>query len=331
VNATTQAVLEFLRRHAEPVSGQATGRALGVSRSAVSKHVEALRRAGYRIESVPRRGHRLLSSPDTPRSEQVSPLLTTRAIGRPIEYVATVDSTNAAAARAAAAGAAEGLVVVADAQTAGRGRQQRTWSSPPGCNLYFSVLLRPRVLPHRVAQISLVAAVAVHQALADVRPELDLGIKWPNDILASSGEKLCGILCEADLEADLVHHAIVGIGLNVNMREGPAPIRGVATSLYRLTRSVTPRPLVLASVLNRLEAAYERWRTAPDLGPLLPYLDRHSVLTGRQVDVSNVAGRFQGRAEGLTADGRLRVRTADGRRRTVDAGDVQRVRKENAT
>lgn len=322
MNETACAVLNLLRRTAGPCSGEAVGRALGISRSAVSKHIAALRRAGYAIESVPRRGHRLQAGSDTPRPEEVAPLLQTRTLGRTLRFLDSTDSTNAVAAREAANGAPEGTVIVADAQTAGRGRQHRTWTSPAGCNLYFSLVLRPRVEPARIAQLSLVAAVAVHQALLDLHPELPVAIKWPNDLLDNTGRKLCGILCEAALEADAVHHAIVGIGLNVNARKFPAALRTVACSLRTLTGADTARPAMLAAILNRFEPAYTQWQAAPDLGPFLPYLEKFSALNGRRVKVHGISKQFTGRVEGLAPHGELLLRDSRNTLHAIACGDV---------
>lgn len=326
MNHTTAAVLDLLRRAAGRLSGESIGRNLDISRSAVSKHIAALRRHGYAIESAPRRGHILRACADIPGPEEVSPLLNTRAIGRVIRFFDTVDSTNTVAAREATVAAAEGTVIVADAQTAGRGRQQRTWTSPAGCSLYFSIILRPRVPPRRVPQISLVAAVAVHQALLNVHPGLNIGIKWPNDILTDDGLKLCGILCESELETDAVHHAIVGIGLNVNTRAFPASLRGIATSLRIQAGNDSSRPAVLAAVLNRFEEVYTVWQKSSDLTPLLPYLNRFSALKKRLIEVRGVSSSTRGRVAGLTPDGELLVRTGRNTVRTVACGDVHVVK-----
>lgn len=320
MNPTTRSVLGLLRRARGHLSGEAIGRELEISRSAVSKHISALRRSGYDIESATKRGHRLLSGIDTPASEEVTPLLTTAAIGRHITFLDTVDSTNTAAAREAAAEAPEGTVIVADTQTAGRGRQHREWLSPAGCNLYFSIILRPRVSPRRIPQISLVAAAAVHRALSPL--VAGLRIKWPNDILTANGLKICGILCEGELETDSVHHAVVGIGLNVNTRRFPPALRKTASSLRIETGVDTPRPSVLASVLNSFEEAYLTWQAARDLTPLLPYLEKFSALDGRTIEVRGLTETTSGRVEGLTPEGELLVRTARGDVQAVSCGDA---------
>jgi BirA family biotin operon repressor/biotin-[acetyl-CoA-carboxylase] ligase len=322
MNPTAGSILALLKRSSAHLSGEAIGAELRISRSAVAKQISALRRAGYGIESVPNRGHRLLATADTPLPEEVVPFLRTRSIGRVIRFLDTADSTNAVAAREAAAGATEGTVVVADAQTAGRGRQQREWNSPAGCNLYFSIVLRPTVPPRRIPQISLVAAVAVHRALADIAPAIGFGIKWPNDILTDDGLKVCGILCEGELETDSVRHAIAGIGLNVNARGFPPALRETAVSLRMLTGADTPRPAVLAAVLNRFEEAYTEWQAARDLTPLLPYLERHSSLANRTIEVRGTRDRAEGRVAGLTPEGELILRTGRSKSTTVACGDV---------
>jgi len=321
MNPTTRAILDLLKSQDGWVSGQEIGRGLGVSRCAISKHIGLLRSQGYSIESVPRRGHRLRSSVDLPHEAEVEPLLETRWIGRRIVYLDEVDSTNSEAARQARAGCAEGLVVVADAQTAGRGRLHRQWVSPPGVNLYFSVVLRPRVAPTKIMQLSLVTGVAVHQALRDVAATLDVRIKWPNDLLIG-GRKLCGILCESEIEADLVHQLVVGVGVNVNGRSFPLPLGETATSLRMETGDLASRPALLARVLNRFEQLYEIWCRAGDLEPFLPELNRHSFLVGHRVSIEGPGCTFDGVSETITSDGALVVRLDSGQRRMVATGDV---------
>lgn len=321
MNATADAVLKILMEREGAVSGAEIGAALGISRSAVSKHTKRLRAMGYRIESVPRRGHRLLASVNVPYPAEVTPHLTTTVIGRRLLYFDQVDSTNAFAAKEGAAGAEEGTVVVADAQSAGRGRLERTWVSPSGCNLYATALLRPAVLPSRVSELGLVAAVAIHRALVESVPEVETRIKWPNDILVGQ-RKLCGILCESELESDRVHYALVGIGINVNMTSFPPDLRRTATSLALQTKTEHSRPTLLASVLNSFEEAYDQWKAAEDLSPLLGYLRANSALTGRRVTVRNVAGECRGRVAGISPAGELVLMTDAEQDTPIASGDV---------
>lgn len=287
---------------------------LGVSRAAVWKQVEQLRACGYVIEACSRRGYRLAGVPDVPHAAEVLPLLTTRRLGRDCRYVAQTGSTNRDVAAFAQEGADEGLAVVADCQTSGRGRMAREWFSPAGVNLYFSLLLRPAVEPGRAASLPLVVGLAVAEALgglvAGAGPEPQ--VKWPNDILAG-GRKVCGILCEMQAEADCVRHIIPGVGVNVNLTREMLPegLRERATSLRELTGRTFARAAVLAAVLNRFEPLYDRWRQ-DGLEPLLPALAARDALLGRRVSLEQGGRRLSGCAGGIQADGALRLVTEGG-------------------
>jgi BirA family biotin operon repressor/biotin-[acetyl-CoA-carboxylase] ligase len=249
--------------------------------------------------------------------------LATETFGRNLDCLETVDSTNRVAAERAEAGAPEGTTVVAETQLSGRGRRGRSWISPPGVNLYFSIILRPRVAPARIGQLTLVAAVALHRALSSFAPAVSLLIKWPNDILVAGGEKIAGILCEAGIEADVVRHAVVGIGINVNGRTVPPALAGVATSLSRESGSEHSRPQLLAAVLNNFEQDYRRWLGGPDLTGFLPYLQEHSALGGRTVAVEGPGGQRVGRVEGIGPDGELLLRDGGGSAMKICSGEVR--------
>jgi BirA family biotin operon repressor/biotin-[acetyl-CoA-carboxylase] ligase len=285
---------------------------LGVSRAAVWKQIEALRADGYGIEACTRRGYRLVHAPDRPCAPEVVPLLTTRWLGRDLRYVAETGSTNRDVAALAQEGAGEGVAVVADRQCAGRGRMARPWFSPPGVNLYFSLLLRPDVEPGRAASLPLVAGLAVAEAVERLAPEMRPGIKWPNDILCD-GKKLCGVLCEMQAEADRVRHVVPGLGVNVNLTRAmlPEELRGRATSLKIAAGRDFSRAAVLAAILNAFEPLIERWR-ADGLEPLLPALRRRDALFGREIELEQGGRRLAGRADGIFPDGALRLVTPQG-------------------
>ena len=321
MNETTERVLELLKKGADFLSGEEIGRRLGVSRSAVWKHVRELKRAGYGIVSVPKKGYSLRAVANVPLAAEVTPHLKTSTLGRSIEYLDTVDSTNRAAGELARQGVREGAVVVADSQTAGRGRMGRRWESPAGENIYFSVLLTPNVEPARVPQLALVAAVAVHEGLAECCPQIAAQIKWPNDILVG-GRKVAGILCEASLEADRVHRVILGIGINVNGTNVPRALRATATTLRLAGGRKVSRPALLGAVINHLETRYEGWQRDGSLSGLLAYFERHSALNGSLVAAENLSGVVRGTARGITPTGELKVETADGELLHLLAGDV---------
>ncbi len=304
------------------VSGETLCRELGISRAAIWKHVELLRCQGYEIEAQSRRGYRLVAVPNTPLETEVAPLLTTRQLGRALHFLARTDSTSRQLGLLAEQGAPEGTVVVADEQTEGRGRMARAWFSPPGVNLYLSLLLRPRVPPAAATTLPLLAGWGVAQALESVAPRLAPRIKWPNDIHVN-GRKICGILCEMQAEADCVQHVIVGLGLNVNLAAAdlPADIARVATSLRIASGAEVSRPALLAAILNTLEPAYRRW-CDEGLAPFLDALRARDALAGRRVTLDQIGRHLSGRAAGIAADGALLLQTEDGPVVSVVSGDV---------
>ncbi|MDP6630395.1 MAG: biotin--[acetyl-CoA-carboxylase] ligase [Kiritimatiellia bacterium] len=320
MNASTDQIVRMLREREQWVSGEEIGADLGISRSAVSKHIGLLRDVGYEIGSSPRRGYIFCAAPNVPTASEVAPLLTTRALGRPLHYVPELSSTNTEAARRAQEGADEGTTIVSESQSAGQGRLRRDWFSPAGANLYFSVVLRPAVLPGRIGQLPLVVAVALLKAFKAFCPDVDAGVKWPNDILVG-GRKLCGILCQSESEPDWVRHVIVGVGINVNIGAFPPELSSIATSLRIETGADASRPALLADVLNAFEQEYDCWREAQDLTPFLPFLEAHSLMQGRDAVVKNVRNEISGRVSGIAPDGGLQLETEHGSVTAV-SGDV---------
>jgi len=242
----------------------------------------------------------------------MTPLLTTQRIGRDLRHVAESVSTNRDIAALAQADVPEGVVVVADQQSAGRGRMTRVWFSPPGVNLYFSLLLRPKIEPGHAASLPLVAGLAVAEALEQTASACAPMIKWPNDIL-SGGRKLCGVLCEMQAETGRVHHITLGIGVNVNLTHAmlPVELRERATSLRMATGRDFSREAVLAAILNAFEPLYDCWRVE-GLEPLLPRLAQRDALRGWEIEVDQAGIRLAGRADGILPDGALRLVTPHG-------------------
>jgi BirA family biotin operon repressor/biotin-[acetyl-CoA-carboxylase] ligase len=310
------------------VSGEAICRELNLSRVAVWKHIRMLREQGCQITARPRCGYRLARTPDLPTEEAVSQNLHTKVLGKPLVFFREVDSTNRQLGLRATAGAKEGTVVVSDRQGAGRGRMGRTWHSIGGVNLYCSVLLRPKADISTLSTLPLAAGCAVVRTLAEVAPKMPVQMKWPNDLLVN-GRKIGGILCEAESEADGVRHVVVGIGINVNMRKSqlPTALNRVATSLAMETGKTFSRADLLVVLLEKLEEVYAVWRTK-GLAPLLTEITKRDALKGKTVCISQGYRRFvNGTADGILADGTLRVRIADGSRVVVHSGDAHIVPK----
>ena len=253
-------------------------------------------------------------------AERLGGLLRTSFIGRAILAQELLESTNLTAA-ALAPTSEEGLLVVADQQSGGRGRNGRKWASPPGRNLYFSLVLKPGCHPSAVPQLAIVAALSMARALGRLGVR-GIGVKWPND-MHCCGRKLCGILCSMSSLGDRAEYAIAGIGLNVNMEEQdfPEDLRGAATSLLMETGRRMDRAQVLAEALNTIEEDYSLWKKHSSLGPFMERWAGLDVLRGKTVTAEYGGGLISGKAEGIESSGLLKLETADGLK-LVSAGDT---------
>ena len=233
----------------------------------------------------------------------------------------SLPSTNTELARLASEGAAEGVSIVADEQTAGRGRLQRAWSSPKGAGLYFSILLRPEVPQNQWPLITFMAALAVGDALQEACG-LQTDIKWPNDIL-SGDRKICGILAEA-IDSPSGRAVILGIGINLTQNAFPPELAEVATSVSEATGRTPDREQILAALADALS----RWYSVLEQpGRIVDaWSNRSSYAIGKLVQVSNGDDVWQGTTCGVEPDGALRLRTSSGEIKLVRAGDVHRIR-----
>jgi BirA family biotin operon repressor/biotin-[acetyl-CoA-carboxylase] ligase len=324
-NSSEELVLSFLAEAADDyVSGEAISDKLGLTRAAVWKHVEALRSHGYRIDAVPARGYRLIEVPDKLTPLELRPLLNTHDVGQVLHWYEEIGSTNDRARELAEEGAEHGEVVIAEAQTAGRGRRGRLWVSPARKNLYFSVILRPDLPPARAPELTLVASVALCDALRQAG--VQAGIKWPNDLLASE-RKIAGVLTELAAEADRVHWVVIGAGVNVNAREEdfPEELRGEATSVLLERGEPAPRALFAAACLTALEGWIDRHAEEGFAVVREAWRERSTTL-GREVTVRTDGREIVGTAEDIDDAGALLVRGPAGLERIL-AGDVTLLRR----
>jgi BirA family biotin operon repressor/biotin-[acetyl-CoA-carboxylase] ligase len=305
-------------------SGEALSAKLGLSRTSVWKHVEALRGKGYRIDAVPARGYRLVDVPDRLSALELTPLLSTHHLGQSIHFHESLPSTNAAAFRLAADGAEHGEVVITEQQTAGKGRRGRVWVSPPGMNLAFSAILRPDLPPQRAPELTLVAAVALAETLREA--EADALIKWPNDVQIA-GRKVAGILTELSAEPDRVHFVVLGIGVNLNAgpEDFPPEVAATATSLSQALGRRVNRALFTTSLWNRLEEWLDLHHEV-GFEPVRERWKQLSATLGQEVLVRTDRSELRGVAEDIDAAGALLVRTAGGSVERVLAGDVEQLR-----
>ena len=319
-------VLDDLRRaEGRTCSGESLSARYGVSRTQVWKDVEALRARGYRIGAAPGDGYRLEQAPDRLYPEEIRAGLDTRWLARDIRFFESTASTNLVALDLARSGAAHGTTVVAEGQTAGRGRLGRSFFSPPHRNLYTSIVLRPNLTTAEAPAWILAAAVAVADAIAGAVGDSEaVEIKWPNDVLLG-GLKTSGILMELGAEATRVSFLVLGIGVNLNVEreEFPDEFRSLATSVA----SHTGRPVDRIAFAQRLYGYLERDLDACATGgfdAIRPRFEARFRMRGRRIRVEEATGGggFAGIAVGIDGDGALRVRRDDGQEVRVIAGDV---------
>lgn len=312
-------MLQVLRGAADAISGEGLAAQLGLTRAAVWKRVNRLKARGYVIEGSPRRGYRLLAVPDKLLPEEVLEGLKTRTFTGPVHHFETLDSTNDLAKELAVQGAPEGTVVVAEAQTGGRGRLGREWNSPPGVGLYVSLVLRPMLPPMELPQITLTTAVAVVRAVHRVTGVAP-GIKWPNDLLVN-GKKLGGILTEMETESDRIRHVVVGLGLNVNNPEFPPELAATATSLTLTAGGTFSRVNLLKAWLEEFEELYGRFLNQ-GFPEILEEWKGYTVTLGRAVTVRQGPREISGQALDVAPDGALLLRTNTGEMVRVTSGEI---------
>lgn len=304
------------------LSGEELSGRLGISRTAVWKQIERLRRQGYRFEAVPRRGYRLVAKPDKLDVARIVRMLQTEWLGRSVKYMEQVDSTNALAHQLVAKGEAQGTLIVAEEQLAGRGRMGRSWHSPPGKGIWMSFILRPDIPLLFTPQLTLLTAVAVCRAIRAVC-SVEAGIKWPNDILIG-GRKVCGILLETSAEEDRLLHVVAGIGVSVNLTEDdyPPELRSIATSLLIESGRPVSREELLCRILQEWESLFAMYR-AEGFSPVRSLWEALSVTLHRSVRSETPQGVIEGTALSLDESGALIVQTKDGSLNKLYSGVVE--------
>lgn len=316
-------VLALLKRAEDSyISGERMSQELGITRSAIWKDISALREEGYEIDSVTKKGYRLVSSPDRLTKGEILPYLHTEAAREKLICFDTIDSTNNYAKKLAMEGGLDGTAIVANEQTGGRGRRGRVFQSPKDSGIYFTLLYKPDVLPQEAINFTAYVAVAICdgiEAACGVRP----GIKWTNDIVLGN-KKLAGILTEMSLEGETgaLQYIVTGIGVNVRQKKEdfPEELQSIATSLMIETGRPVSRGRLAAEMMNAMETMYASW-----LGDQGDYWQRYrdSCLTlGREVRLLRDGVETTAYAEDLAEDFGLIVRYPDGTREKIIAGEV---------
>ncbi|MFC0234933.1 biotin--[acetyl-CoA-carboxylase] ligase [Fictibacillus phosphorivorans] len=304
------------------VSGQEISNRLDCSRTAIWKHISELRKNGYTIEAVQKRGYRLITSPDAVTAEEVSLFTGDGTFGKKITYRESVKSTQEIAHALARDGAVEGSIVLADEQTGGRGRLGRAWQSPKGTGVWMSLILKPNIPLQKAPQLTLLIAVAVSKAIEKVSG-IEAAIKWPNDILIS-GKKSAGILTELQAEADSIHSVIVGIGINVNQERQhfSDEISEIATSLAIESGQSIKRAEVVGVLLQEIEALYHQY-LENGFGVIKLLWESRAFSLGKRITARSITGAITGYAKGITEEGVLLLEDDHGVVHSIYSADIE--------
>jgi BirA family transcriptional regulator, biotin operon repressor / biotin---[acetyl-CoA-carboxylase] ligase len=312
-------ILRALREKEGYTSGAAMATTLGISRTAVWKYLGHLDELGYVVEHRKGQGYNLKATPDKLYPWEIERHLSSRFVGRSIEYKEILDSTNATAFRLALDGAQEGSCVVAEQQLTGRGRLMRKWHSPFGKNIYISVILRPSIHPSQVYPLTFISSLAVCDLLSSIG--IKARLKWPNDVLVGK-KKICGTLIELSTEADAVRFVVIGIGLNVNMGRVDLSdeIENIATSLSIETKKHFERSSICGILLTNLEKYYTMFSEF-GMGCICSLWEERSGVKGTYVEITQADVVHKGISQGIDKDGAMLL-NEDGRVFRVIAGDA---------
>jgi BirA family biotin operon repressor/biotin-[acetyl-CoA-carboxylase] ligase len=302
------------------ISGEKIASEIGVTRSTVWRWITRLRELGVRVKGHPSSGYHIERVPDI----LVPNILRRRLAGTPfakrIHHFFKVDSTNRVALELGQQNEPHGALVIAEEQSAGRGRAGRAWISEKSSGIYMSILLRPQLSPAQAPALTLAAGLAARDAVAE-QSGLDSDIRWPNDVLLN-GKKVCGILTEMFAEPDRIRFVVVGVGLNVNHAKMPTVIAGIATSLRIETGRVHERVELLVRLLRRFESYYNQLCAEGPAPIVARFNEVSSFATGKRIRVTAAQETFLCTTAGLDSNGLLRVKRDDGRVETLLAADI---------
>ena len=312
----------FSHSEDEFLSGQALADIVGCSRTAIWKHIEELRKEGFILEAVRRKGYRILETPDSVTANKIRLGLQTKTLGQVIHYEESVKSTQKIAHVLAGDGALEGTLVISDEQTAGRGRLMREWHSSKGTGIWMSLILKPLLPPQKAPQFTLITAVAVVQAIEEVS-DLHPQIKWPNDILIN-GKKVTGILTELQAESDKINSIIIGIGMNVNhtKKHFPDELQSIATSLAIEQGNQLSRSALVQNILERMEILYDLYMKE-GFTPIKLLWESYAISIGKKIIARTINGNIEGRALGITDEGVLKIEDASGVVHQIYSADIE--------
>ena len=309
-------ILEMLRESPGEISGEKISQELHISRAAVSKHIKVLRKEGYIIDALTKRGYTFREPTTALVAQEIYHYLNEPELFE-IHCMDTVDSTNLYLRKLAMAGSPHFTAVTAEEQSGGRGRLDRKWYSPPGAGIWLSLLFRPTLAPQNIQWLTLLIAVSIAEALE--RYGFDCRIKWPNDILLNK-KKVCGILLEMQSDMDHVHWVVAGMGININNQAFPEELKDKATSLYQEKALVLNRAEITASILQTIKDNYQSL-ISEGFSPLREKWLSKAIGLGEKARVVSSQGVIEGTAMDMDEKGYLLIQSIDGNIQRITGGD----------
>ncbi|MBN9653052.1 biotin--[acetyl-CoA-carboxylase] ligase [Halobacillus sp. GSS1] len=321
MESTRKELIELLNHLEGHISGQELSDRLGISRTAVWKHMNELKKDGYEIEAVQRKGYKILSSPDKISENTLRWGLGTKWLGHELHHYDQVESTQEIVHQLAKQGKPHGTVVIADEQVKGKGRMSRNWDSPKGKGIWMTILLRPNLPPVQAPQITLLAATVLARMIAE-RSTLVPQIKWPNDLLINH-KKVSGILTEMQAEQDTIQYIVLGMGMNVNQedREIPSDIKYKASSLKIESSEHWNIQQTVQHILRLFEETYERFESH-GFASIKKDWEHFGYKIGEEVTISTMRKTWQATLIGIEPDGALRARSIDGEEEKLYSAEI---------
>lgn len=318
-------IIKALKDKHDFVSGQELSRIIGVSRTAIWKHIKELRKKGYEIESRSRMGYRLIKETENIDKDLISAGLCTDFIGRELIVFESIDATNSEAKRRVVSDFQHGLTIISEEQTIGRGRLGRNWISPKGKGIWMTVVLKPISLePKDGSKLTLIAATAVARAI-EKTTSLNVNIKWPNDIICN-GKKICGILTEMGADPDIINWLVLGIGINVNQQklDFPEELQATGSSLkieLKIESNIDRNALAIA-ILNELELCSTYFLQSGDLSEILDYYRGKVLVKNKMMIIHKKDEQISCTGVNISDEGHLIVMLEDGTQQEYFSGEV---------
>jgi len=313
-------VLTLLRENEHTfLSGEKISVELNCSRTAVWKHIDALRKEGFEIKATQNKGYQLKKSGTLLSEHDLYSRMKNNKLFDKVIYHPSVSSTQTVAHQLVNEGAVEGTVVVADEQTEGRGRLGRIWKSEKQSGIWMSLVLKPNIDIRQAPQLTLVTAVAVTRALRDITG-VNIEIKWPNDLLVN-GKKLVGILTEMQADPDRIQSVIIGIGVNVNHDQFYDEMSSIATSLKLETDQNFDRAEIIGKILSEFSWLYEMYMTK-GFSLVKPLWEAHTLSIGKNIIARRAKDSIEGEAIGINDEGVLLLKDKDGQIHEIYSADI---------